>query len=150
MRKSFDNPSGVPQPPAGRYSHIARLEIGDSVILLLSGQVAVDDDLNVVAPGDMHGQSAYIFDVIGKILDAHGATFGDIVNIRTYLTDMDRLAEYGEIRRTFMAGDQPPTSTTVEVSRLFLPEAVIEVEVAAVVPRPALGEGAGGNGAHRG
>jgi enamine deaminase RidA (YjgF/YER057c/UK114 family) len=108
--------------------------MGGGVMLMLSGQVALDDDLNVVAPGDMRGQSERIFEMIGTILRAHGASFADVVNIRTYLTDIGRLSEYGEVRMKYLPTDTPPTSTTVEVSRLFLPEAVIEVEVMAVIP----------------
>jgi enamine deaminase RidA (YjgF/YER057c/UK114 family) len=134
MKKIVDNPVGVPAPPPGRYSHVVRLELGDSTILLLSGQCSVDDELNVVAPGDIRGQSERIFEILGTILEAHGATFADIVNIRTYLTDIDQRAEYGEVRRKYLDADQLPTSTTVEVSALFLPEAVIEVEVMAVIP----------------
>lgn len=135
MKKIVDNPAGVPAPPPGRYSHVVRLDLADSTILMLSGQCAVDADLNVVAPYDMRGQTERIFEIIGTILEAHGATFADIVNIRTYLTDMDRRAEYGEVRRKYLPADQLPTSTTVEVSALFLPEAVVEVEVMAVLPR---------------
>jgi enamine deaminase RidA (YjgF/YER057c/UK114 family) len=135
MKKIIDNPAGVPAPPPGRYSHVVRLEMGDATLLLLSGQCSVDDEMNVVAPGDMRGQTERIFEIIGTILDAHGAKFTDIVNIRTYLTDIGRRAEYGEVRRRYLDLDQLPTSTTVEVSALFLPEAVIEVEVMAVLPR---------------
>ncbi|MEQ4304228.1 RidA family protein [Plantactinospora sp. B6F1] len=140
MIKTIDNPDGVPKPPPGRYSHVARLEVGGGAILILSGQVAVDDDLNVVAPGDMRGQSERIFEIIGRILQAHGASFADIVNIRTYLTDLGALTEYAEVRMKYLPTDQPPTSTTVEVSRLFLPEAVIEIEVMAVLQGSAAGE----------
>jgi 2-iminobutanoate/2-iminopropanoate deaminase len=139
LRKTIDNPAGVPQPPAGRYSHVARLDVGDGAILILSGQVAVDDGLKVVAPGDMRGQSERIFEIIGRILQAHGASFADIVNIRTYLTDIGKLGEYAEVRMKYLPTDQPPTSTTVEVSRLFLPEAIIEIEVMAVLPGSAAG-----------
>jgi 2-iminobutanoate/2-iminopropanoate deaminase len=135
MKKIVDNPAGVPAPPPGRYSHVVRLEMGDTTLLLLSGQCSVDDDMNVVAPGDMRGQSERIFEIIGAILEAHGARFTDVVNIRTYLTDINRRAEYGEVRRRYLDPEQLPTSTTVEVSALFLPEAVIEVEVMAVLPR---------------
>jgi enamine deaminase RidA (YjgF/YER057c/UK114 family) len=134
MHKTFDNPAGVPQPPQGRYSHVVRIGIGDTVLLMLSGQVSVaDDGLTVVAPGDMRGQSERIFEIIGGILKAHGASFEDVVNVRTYLTDMEGRAEYGEVRRKYLPTDQPPTSTTVEVSRLFLTDLVIEVEVMAVI-----------------
>ena len=44
-----------------------------------------------------------------------------------------KLAEYGAVRREFLTGT-PPTSMTFEVSRLFRPEAQIEIEVVAAVP----------------
>jgi len=81
----------------------------------------------------MTAQADCIFDQIEKILAAHGATFADVVNIRTYLTDMDRIAEYAAARRPRFASDAMPTSTTVEVSRLFVAGALVEVEVTAVV-----------------
>jgi enamine deaminase RidA (YjgF/YER057c/UK114 family) len=58
------------------------------------------------------------------------------------MTDLDDLPAYGAVRRArFPAAPAtvPPASTTVEVSRLFLPGAVLEVEVTAVVRPPAGG-----------
>jgi 2-iminobutanoate/2-iminopropanoate deaminase len=61
----------------------------------------------------------------------------DVINIRTCLTDIGTLHEYGTVRREFLTGT-PPTSMTFEVPKLFRPEARIEIEVvAAVSPRPA-------------
>jgi 2-iminobutanoate/2-iminopropanoate deaminase len=131
----FDNPSGVPAPPAGRYSHVARVDLGGKTLLLLSGQIATDENGSLVGTGDMTAQADYIFDQVGKILAAHGATFGDVVNVRTYLTDMDRIAEFGAARRPRFNPDAMPTSTTVEVSRLFVDGALLEIEVTAVVLR---------------
>lgn len=85
----------------------------------------------VVAPGDAGAQSERIFELIGGILAAHGAGFGDVLHIRTFMTDLDDLPAYGAVRRRLFPGT-PPASTTVEVSRLFLPGAVLEVEVTAV------------------
>lgn len=133
MRKIIDNPAGVPAPPPGRYSHVARLEIGDGVILMLSGQIAVDDDMNVVAPGDMRVQAERIFDIIGTLLTAHGASFADVVNIRSYVTDLGQLTAYAQTRAKYLSADELPTSTTVEVSGLFLPGAVLEVEITAAL-----------------
>jgi enamine deaminase RidA (YjgF/YER057c/UK114 family) len=129
----FDNPAGVPAPPPGRYSHLASIDIADSKLLLLSGQLAADEDGNLIGPDDMAAQADAIFDQIGTILAAHGASFQHIVNIRTYLTDMDRIAEYADARRKRFDANALPTSTTVEVSRLFLSGALLEVEVTAVV-----------------
>jgi 2-iminobutanoate/2-iminopropanoate deaminase len=125
----FDNPATVPAP-AGQYSHVARVELGDKTFLQLSGQVAIDADGKVVG-SDMSTQAEYIMDRISAILAAHGATLGDVVNVRTFLTDMSQLPEYGKVRAARFPGT-PPTITTVEVSRLFVPGALLEVEVLAI------------------
>lgn len=54
------------------------------------------------------------------------------MNLRTFLTDMGTIRGYGRVRLARLAGHKP-TSTTVEVSRLFLPGALVEVEALAVV-----------------
>jgi enamine deaminase RidA (YjgF/YER057c/UK114 family) len=126
----FDNPATVPAP-AGQYSHVARAELGGKTILQLSGQVAIDADGKIVGGNDMAAQAEYIMDNITAILGAHGATLADVVNIRTYLTDMSRLPEYGKVRAACFTGT-PQTITTVEVSRLFIPGALLEVEVLAI------------------
>ncbi|GAA4612215.1 RidA family protein [Actinoallomurus liliacearum] len=129
---TFDNPATVPAPPAGRYSHVARIELGGTTMLVLSGQVAIDAEGRLVGANDMRAQADYVLDTIEKILAAHGATLGDVVNIRTFLTDLDRIGEYAQARLPRFTGT-PPTSTTVEVSRLFVPGALLEVEVTAIV-----------------
>ena len=125
----FDNPATVPAP-FGQYSHVARVELGDRTLLQLSGQVAIDADGKVVSK-DMTAQAEYIMDRITAILAAHGATLDDVVNVRTYVTDMSRLPEYGKVRAARFRVT-PPTITTVEVSRLFVPGALLEVEVLAI------------------
>jgi 2-iminobutanoate/2-iminopropanoate deaminase len=129
---TFHNPPAAPAPLADRYSNLAVIDLGAARLLVLSGQVALDHDGELVGPDDMAAQSERVFESIGALLAAHGAGFDDVVNIRTYLADMDRLAEYGAVRRRYLTGT-PPTSTTVEVSRLFLPRALLEVDILAVV-----------------
>ncbi|GAA3031712.1 hypothetical protein GCM10017559_68530 [Streptosporangium longisporum] len=122
------NPASVPATN-GYYSHATRT----GNLLFVSGQVAVDEDGNVVAEGDMSRQSAYVMDLVARILADQGCTFDDVTHIRTFLTDMSRLPEYAAERVRHITGE-PPASTTVEVSRLFRPGLVIEVEVVAAVP----------------
>jgi 2-iminobutanoate/2-iminopropanoate deaminase len=131
MQKTFDNPGTVPAP-AGHYTHVVKIDVGSGSLLMLSGQVAVDDDNKIVGPGDMTVQSRRVFDIIESILKAHGASFGDVVNIRSYLTDLGRIREYIDVRKTYFAGE-PPSSTTIQVPRLFLPDALLEVEIVAAV-----------------
>jgi 2-iminobutanoate/2-iminopropanoate deaminase len=131
VRKTLDNPSNVPAP-AGAYSHVARLELDGGALLVISGQIATGADGELAGEGDMTAQSERVFDSLGAILAAHGATFADVINIRTYVTDMDRIREYALVRRRYLTGD-PPTSTTVEVSRLVVPGALVEVEAMAAL-----------------
>ncbi|WRZ93132.1 RidA family protein [Streptomyces sp. NBC_01007] len=129
MRITLDNPARAPQPANAYYSQVARVELpGGGALLYLSGQVADGPDLAT--------QSRGVFEAIAALLGAHGATLHDVINIRTYLTDIDRLGEYGAVRREFLTGTAP-TSMTFEAARLFKPDALVEVEVvAAVAPHP--------------
>ncbi|MDL4818794.1 NAD(P)-binding domain-containing protein [Actinomadura opuntiae] len=131
MRVALGNPATVPPPPNPFYSHAAHVTAGP--MLYVSGQVAFGEDGKIDAPGDMGRQSEVIFGLLERILAAHGAGFADVVNVRTFVTDLDRVAEYGAVRRRYFSG-AAPTSTTVEVSRLFHPDALLEVEVVAAVP----------------
>ncbi len=135
MDLTLDNPPTVAAPFGDRFAHVARVDLDGGALLVLAGQVAVDDAGNVVAPGDAAAQAERIFELIRGILDAHGASFADVLHIRTFMTDLDDLPAYGAVRRRLFpaAAATPPASTTVEVSRLFLPGAVLEVEVMAVV-----------------
>lgn len=126
MQISLDNPASAPQPLSPYYSQVARIEQADgSALLFVSGQIAEGATLTEQTRG--------VFETLTALLKAHGATLADVVNIRTYLTDISRLDEYGAVRRQFLTGT-PPTSMTFEAARLFRPEALIEVEVVAAVP----------------
>lgn len=133
MKLTLDNPPTVAAPFGDRYANVARIDVGGGALLMLAGQVAVDDTGAVVAPADAGAQAERIFEIIGGLLAANGASFDDVLHIRTFMTSLDDLPAYGAVRRRLFQGTPPPASTTVEVSRLFLPGAVLEVEVTAVV-----------------
>jgi enamine deaminase RidA (YjgF/YER057c/UK114 family) len=126
------NPSGVPAPPGGWYSHAVGVPTGAGTLLFVSGQIALADDGGVMYPGDMGKQAERVFELLDRVLADQGATFDDVVSIRTFVTDMDKLSDYGRVRARYITGP-PPTSTTVEVPRLFRPEAVVEVDVVAEI-----------------
>ncbi|WP_298557159.1 RidA family protein [Streptomyces luteogriseus] len=126
MQISLDNPASAPQPLSPYYSQVARIEHADgSALLFVSGQIAEGATLTEQTRG--------VFETLTALLRAHGAGLADVVNIRTYLTDISKLDEYGAVRREFLTGT-PPTSMTFEAARLFRPEALVEVEVVAAVP----------------
>lgn len=136
MKAELADPEGAP-PPAGPYSQVARVPLGAAgTLLMVSGQVAVAPDGSVTAPGDMAAQSEAVLDALDAleaVVRAEGGSLADVLNIRTFITDMDALPAYAAARLRRFPGT-PPTSTTVAVSALFRPGAVIEAEAVAVVP----------------
>jgi 2-iminobutanoate/2-iminopropanoate deaminase len=129
---TLSNPETVPAPRPGSYSNLAEIPLGDRTMLVLAGQVALDEHRQLVGGDDMRVQTACVFDLIEAILASRGATFADVYNVRTFLTDISRITEYGEVRNKYLPAT-PPTSTTVEVSKLFIPGALLEVEVSAII-----------------
>ena len=124
MRITIDNPVSAP-PPLGPYSQVARVELNDGgALLYLSGQIAEGDGVAA--------QSSGIFETLSALLKAHGATLDDVINIRTFMTDLGDLPAYAAVRARFLTA-APPTSTTVEVPRLFRSDALIEIDVVAAV-----------------
>ena len=135
MHLTLDNPESVAAPFAAAFAHVARVDVGGGAMLFIAGQVAVDDDGEVVAPGDIVGQSERIFEILGGLLAAHDASFADVAHVRTFLVDLDDLPGYRSVRRRVFPTN-PPASTTVAVSGLVLPGCLIEVEAVAVVRSP--------------
>jgi enamine deaminase RidA (YjgF/YER057c/UK114 family) len=113
------------------YTQAWRVE-APSTILFISGQVALDDDGNLVAPGDFEGQVRRTFDNLGRVLEEAGGTFADIVKLTVYLVDISHLPDYGRIKAGFIAGQQP-ASTAVGVTALAVPGLMIEIEATAVL-----------------
>lgn len=101
-------------------------------LICLSGQLAWDKDGNTVGPGDMRAQFRQVGENLKAALAAAGAGLEDIVKANTYVTDMDAFFGCVDIRTEYF-GPGFPTSTTVEVSRLADPDAMIEIEAIAVV-----------------
>jgi 2-iminobutanoate/2-iminopropanoate deaminase len=132
MRATRSNPDTV-AAPMGTYSQAVRVETGDAVWIHISGQIAIDAEGSLVGPGDMRAQTRQVFENLKAILEANGATFADAVKIGTYLTTLDDLAGMREVRSEYLTAG-PPTSTAVQVVALVVPEALIEIDLVAVMP----------------
>jgi reactive intermediate/imine deaminase len=132
MRATRSNPDTV-AAPMGTYSQAVRVETGDAVWIHVSGQIAIDLEGNLVGPGDVRAQTRQVFENLRAILAANGATFADVVKIGTFLTTLEDLAGMREVRSEYLTAD-PPASTAVQVVALVVPDALIEIDLVAVVP----------------
>ena len=132
MRTTRSNPDTV-AAPMGTYSQAVRVETGDAVWIHVSGQIAIDREGSLVGPGDIRAQTRQVFENLKAILEANGATFADAVKIGTYLTTLYDLAGMREVRSEYLTSE-PPASTAVQVVALVVPDALIEIDLVAVVP----------------
>ena len=105
-----------------------------SGLLYISGMLPVNADGELVGTGDVIRQSEQVLDNVGAVLQAAGATFGDVVRVGVYVRDMADRELINTVRRRFF-GDARPASTLVEVSALANPDALVEIEAVALLPR---------------
>ena len=100
-------------------------------LLFVSGCIAVDGDGRLV-DGDVVEQARRVFASIGTVLAAAGASFANVVKVTVYLTDIDDRPLVNTVRREVF-GPTRPASTLVEVSRLAVPGARVEVDAVALL-----------------
>ena len=96
--------------------------------LYLSGQTSGE--------AGMENQIQKIYEGLGKTLAHFGADFSCVVKENIYTKDIEALKASGAVRKKFY-GDKFPAATWVQVSRLFSPEDLVEVELIAILPEPA-------------
>jgi enamine deaminase RidA (YjgF/YER057c/UK114 family) len=99
--------------------------------LYLSGQVALDSDMNVVG-SDIAAQAERALSNIQDIVRAAGGTMADIVHLTLYFVNRDDAPGYFEVARRFF-GASPPPATGVVVAGLLMPELLIEIDARAVI-----------------
>ena len=130
MIDSF-NPPGV-WSPFGTFS--MGVVQGDGQIVYVKGQVALDVDGRVVGKGDMRAQTKQVLENIKAVLASVGGEMGDIVSLTQYLTDIEAFMGVGDLRSAYFSEPYPVT-TTVEVTRLYDADLMVEITAIAEIPR---------------
>jgi enamine deaminase RidA (YjgF/YER057c/UK114 family) len=124
------NPPELGTPPG--YSQIVDVRAGR--VIFIAGQTALDADGKLAGKGDFAAQAEQVFRNLGIALQATGCTAAHLVKLTVFLTDMGNLALYREARNRFFASVTPPAApaiTLVEVSKLYGPDFMIEIEAIA-------------------
>ena len=116
------------KPPIAPY-----LRAGNTIYV--AGQIAMDENRQVLAPGDLVRQTEIIFDQIASILAEEKVTLDHVVKLVTYFTvplDFEVAERYWGVRRQYF-GDRNIASTGVQVVSLIHPLCLLEIEAIAVV-----------------
>jgi enamine deaminase RidA (YjgF/YER057c/UK114 family) len=126
-------PVGAP-PPISAYSPALRIDVAQGDVVFTSGQLALEADGTLHAPGDAGAQAVRCFEQIQALVEAAGGSLSDVVKTTVYLSDFADLDAVREARDGLDWGT-PPATTAVQVAALLFPEARVEIEAVAVVGR---------------
>ena len=118
---------------AGPISHYTDAVVAGD-LLFVSGLVGVDRHGALVGGDDVAAQARQVFANMRAVLDEAGCSFADVVKVTVYLTDVDDRPKINPVRQEVFGDTTRPASTLVEVSRLAVPGAKVEIEAVALIP----------------
>ena len=128
MSKRLNISSGVKWEDIVGYSRAVK--IGN--VIEVAGTTALNEEGNLVGPGDPYEQTRYIIAKIEKALISAGAALTDVVRTRIFTTDISRWEEIGRAHGEFFRNIKP-ASTMVEVKALINPEMLVEIEATVIL-----------------
>lgn len=124
--------------PLGHYPHVKR--VGDFIYVSGTssrradnthvGAVLKDDGSFTL---DIKKQTTAVITNIGKLLESMDADLSHVIDITTFLVDMNDFKGYNEVYGTFF-NHTGPTRTTVAVHQLPHPNLLIEIKAVAYLP----------------
>lgn len=124
--------------PRGKYPHVKRA--GD--FLFVSGTSARRPDNSITGAQvdefgttqlDIRAQTKAVIENVCDILKSEGARLEDVVEVTTYLVNMNDFAGYNEVYGEYFGYDGP-ARTTVAVHQLPHPHLLIEIRAMAYKP----------------
>jgi len=124
------NPPQLYTPPNYLDSQIVRAK--GNVTYRISGLVALDKDGKNCFEGDMAAQLRWCYEQATIALKTVGFTWNNVFHVYILMTDMEEYMKHGYSAVKDLFGNDPPASTTVEVTKLYDPAWLVEVQLDAV------------------
>ncbi len=109
------------QDTSAGYAQVVKIDH----VLYISGAVSTEITPKAIAQ---------VYDALKASLNSFGATFEHVVKENLYTTDIETMKKYNHVRKQYYKKDFP-AATWVQISRLFMPDARLEVELIAHLPR---------------
>lgn len=123
--------------PRGAYPHTKR--VGDFIFVSGTSSRRPDNTIAGVDVIDEMGtkhlniktQTRAVIENIAKNLAKEGASLNDVVDVTSFLVNMNDFAGYNEAYGEYFDKETGPTRTTVAVHQLPHPDLVVEIKVMA-------------------
>ncbi len=128
-KKEVIRPAHGIHPLPWPYSH--GVKVGS--MLFIAGQVALDEELRIVGPGDAEAQARQTWKNIQIVVEAAGGKVTDVVRVTTYVADLADIDAIHRVRREFFPSGDYPTATVVQAAKLGLPGLLLETEAFAII-----------------
>lgn len=110
----------------GKFTQAVRVRAG-SGLLFVSGLTARDENGTIRGEDDIVEQTDWVLRGLSEVCRAAGATMADVVKVTVFVRHADDMKRIRDVKHKWF-GEPAPASTTVEVSRLFDPKQLIEIE----------------------
>jgi len=117
-------------PPAGHYSH-GIVTAGRT--LYVAGQVALDEEGQLVGRGDVTAQARQVLTNLERVVISAGGQLADVARTTVYLTSLEGRGPVGALRKEFFP-DPPPANTLLVVTSLADPEFLVEIDAIVALP----------------
>jgi 2-iminobutanoate/2-iminopropanoate deaminase len=109
------------QDTSAGYAQVVKIDN----VLYISGAVTAE-----ITPKGI----AQVYNALKASLNSFGATFEHVVKENLYTTDIEAMKKHNHVRKQYYKNDFP-AATWVQISRLFMPDAKLEVELIAHLPK---------------
>jgi enamine deaminase RidA (YjgF/YER057c/UK114 family) len=124
------NPDGISKP-FSNYAHVVTAE-GAQKLVFCAGQVAADEQGNVLPPDDFDAQAKMVMANLTKALAAGGAKIADVTKVTIYICNQHDVPKARRVLETYFAG-HAPGSTLCILRGLAHPNFLLEIEAIAAV-----------------
>lgn len=114
------NNSKIKQDTTAGYCQVLKVDN----VLYISGAVTTE-----ISPKGIQA----VYNDLKASLASFGATFQHVVKENLYTTDIEAMKKYNDVRKKFYDNDFP-AATWIQVQRLYMSDAKLEVELIAHLP----------------
>lgn len=117
------------------YSNTVEINLGNCTMLIIAGQIPYNNKGEIVEINNMQKQTEQVLQNIKNLIEKSGGNIDDLVKMDIYTTNISKINDIRVARDKFINKENPPTSTIMEVNKLFRDEILIEISGTAIIEK---------------